>query len=183
MKRISEAISILVLPVLVSCAALGSSSKIHDANRLHHIATISVASVEISEAGIRLYKKAGESANKFIRSYIERNTSLKIVSNKTSSPTVVTHGLSETKDSVLHGNDTLCDAVLYSSLRLMPKQSFGMTWFDAELKVRLEDARNGKQILESCHNTTMGNSYMSTPQPDQVISDAVKGALKPLKLK
>lgn len=166
--------------ILLNACSSTNSSRIHNPGSLASIQRVGLAPIGVSESDSKRYDKAERLVTLALIRSLESNTSLQV-----EDPDSMLRFLSVKRG--LPDNAILAvakklgfDAVLFCNLQLVEDAVPGMDWTNAEIDLRLVNTSESSLVLESRYNTLRGNSYIQAPRIQQVLVDAVKGAIQPV---
>lgn len=161
---------------LMSCAALGSKTKIYNDRQIGDIKTVGLITKRFDQPKNPYHKIIKESFTKTLLEGLDKTGMFKIV--------VLDTMENENLNIKSYVTDATVDALLIADWKLIsPKKMVT----DSKVQLTLLDKETKEVLMVSSHGTKFGNSYWMTPSLPKTLLDAIEGAIysmeKKIKLK
>lgn len=160
----------------MSCAALGSKTKIYNDRQIGDIKTVGLITKRFDQPKNPYHKIIKESFTKTLLEGLDKTGMFKIV--------VLDTMENENLNIKSYVTDATVDALLIADWKLIsPKKMVT----DSKVQLTLLDKETKEVLMVSSHGTKFGNSYWMTPSLPKTLLDAIEGAIysmeKKIKLK
>ena len=152
---------------LMSCAALGSRTKVYNKTKIKNIRTIGLVTKRFDQPRNPYHKIIKESFTRTLIEGLEKEHLFKVI--------VLDTMENEKLNINSYVTDTPIDALLVAEWKLA--NPYNMVT-DSKVKLSLIDKESKEVLLISSHGTKFGNSYWLTPSLPRTLLDATEGALK-----
>lgn len=163
-------IVVLLAFLLMSCAALGSRTKVYNETKIMSIKTIGLVTKRFDQPKNPYHKIIKESFTRTLIEGLEKKHLFKII--------VLDTMENEKLNISSYLTDAPIDALLIAEWKLA--DPYNMVT-DSKVKLSLLDKGSKEVILISSHGTKFGNSYWLTPSLPRTLLDATEGALKTMR--
>lgn len=151
---------------LMSCAALGSRTRIYNARKIDGIKTVGLITKRFDQPRNTYHKIIKESFTKTLIEGLEKKCLFKIV--------VLDTMENEKLDIKSYVTNEAVDALLVADWKLINPYSMVT---DSKVQLSILDKETKEVLLFSSHGTKFGNSYWMTPLLPTTLLDATEGAL------
>jgi len=152
---------------LVSCAALGSRTKVYNDTKIKNIKTIGLVTKRFDQPRNPYHKIIKESFTRTLIEGLEKEHLFKVI--------VLDTMENENLNINSYATDNPIDALLIAEWKLANPHNMVT---DSKVKLSLLDKESKEILLISSHGTKFGNSYWLTPSLPRTLLDATEGALK-----
>ncbi|MCB0274293.1 MAG: hypothetical protein KDI06_05735 [Calditrichaeota bacterium] len=172
----------LIFLILGNACSSSNVSRVHKPETLSSIKRIGLAPIALSDGDLQRYNQAERLVTLALIRSIEGHTSLKVEDPDSLLRFLsVKRGLPDNA-IVAVAQKLNVDAVLFCDFQFIEDEVPGMDWTNASIALRLVETQSNHLVMESRYNTLRGNSYLEAPKIQQVVVDAVKGAVQPVVL-
>jgi hypothetical protein len=162
MKNVIVVVSIF----LVSCAALGSKTRISNDVKVREIRTVGLITKRSDQPRNRYHQIIKESFTRTLIAELEKKNLFKVV--------VLDTMENEKLNVESYVTEAPVDALLLAEWKLTNPNNMVT---DSKVQLTLLDKETKEILLTSSHGTKFGNSYWSTPTLPKTLLDATEGAL------
>lgn len=152
--------------LLMSCAALGSKTKIYDYRKIDNIRTVGLITKRFDQPRNPYHKIIKESFTRTLMEELEKKNLFKVVVLDTTE--------NEKLNIKSYVTDATVDALLVANWKLI--NPYNMVT-DSKVQLSLLDKETKEVLLVSSHGTKFGNSYWMTPSLPKTLLDATEGAI------
>jgi hypothetical protein len=153
--------------LLMSCAALGSRTKVYNGTKVRGVKTIGLVTKRFDQPRNPYHKIIKESFTRALIKDLEKKNLFKVI--------VLDTMENETLDINSYMTEAPVDALLLAEWKLNRPNSLVT---DANVQLSLLDRKTKEVLLISRHGTKFGNSYWLTPAVPATLLDAAEGAVK-----
>jgi hypothetical protein len=158
---------IIVLSVfLMSCATLGSMSKIYNDAKVHSVKTVGLITKRFDQPRNPFHRKVKETFTRTLITELEKRDLFKIVLLDTME--------NENFSADTYVTDASVDALLIAEWKLNTPHYVAS---NASVKLSLLDKETKEVLITARHGTLLGTSYWRTPTASITIFDATVGAM------
>ena len=151
---------------LMSCAALGSKTKIYNDRQIGDIKTVGLITKRFDQPRNSYHKIIKESFTKTLLAGLDKTWMFKIV--------VLDTMENENLNIKSYVTDATVDALLIADWKLINPNSMVT---DSKVQLTLLDKETKEVLMVSSHGTKFGNSYWMTPLLPKTLLDATEGAI------
>lgn len=155
--------------LFMSCAALGSKTKVYNENKIRDVKTVGLVTKRFDQPRNPHHKIIKESFTKAMIEGLEKKNLFKVV--------VLDTMENEKMNIKTYETNSLIDAVLFAEWKLASPYSRAT---DCKVQLSLVDKKTKEVLLFSRHGTKLGNSYWLVPPLPGPLLDATEGALNAL---
>jgi len=153
--------------VLMSCAALGSKTKVYNDTKVKSIKTVGLITKRYDQPRNGFHKIVKESFTRTLIAELDRAGLFRVV--------VLDTMENERLNIKSYETDKPVDALLIAEWKLTQPYSI-IT--DSKVSLSMVDKNTKELLLHSSHGTKFGNSYWMMPSLPGTLLDATKGAVK-----
>jgi len=153
--------------VLMSCAALGSRTRIYNRIKIDNIKTVGLITKRFDQQRNPYHKIIKESFTRTLIQELEKKNLFKII--------VLDTMENEKLDIKSYVTEAAVDALLVADWKLGNPNRMVT---DSKVRLSLMDKETKEVLLVSSHGTKLGNSYWLTPSLPRTLLDATEGAVK-----
>lgn len=157
---------------LMSCAALGSKTKIYNDKQIADIKTVGLITKRFDQPRNPYHKIIKESFTKALLDGLDKTGMFKIV--------VLDTMENENLNVKSYVTDATVDALLIADWKLI--NPYNMVT-DSRVQLTLLDKEAKEVLMVSSHGTKFGNSYWMTPSLPKTLLDATEGAINSMEKK